>query len=85
MNKWLFRFFIIFQFFVYITNRIDSLTFNSSYNMIFFGDICIYTTEKSDIINKIGVEVNVPDNIGSIPNIKNKTLIKLSEDYFRIK
>ena len=84
MNKWLLSFFILLQFFGYITNRIDSLTFNSSYNMILFGDTCIYTTEKSNIINKIGVELNVPENIGSMPNITNKTLIKLSEEDFII-
>ena len=84
MDEWLFSFFILIQFFAYITNRIDSLTFNSSYNMILFDNICIYTTEQSDIINKIGVETNSPINVGNISYIKNKTLIKLSEEDFII-
>ena len=79
-----FRFFILFQICVYITPKIDRLTFNSSLNIILFNDTCIYNTEGSNIINKMHVESDYPQNVGTISNIKNKTLLKISNEDFII-
>ena len=76
MSKCFFRFLIIFQFFLYINNSINDLTFDPSLNIILFHDTCIYVTEKSDAIYKMKILGDKPENFSTTSNIKNKTLIK---------
>ena len=84
MSKSFVHLFILFQIYDYISNRIDKLEFNTSINIILFDHTCIYITEDDNIINKIDVEGNTPTIFGNFTNIKNKTLLKLSNDEFII-
>ena len=84
MNKYIFRFSIIFQFFIYIYNKID--TFNDSLKIILFEDnTCVFVEEEKSDIYKMKVNdesSQLLSNLSSISNIKNKTLIKISEEQF---
>ena len=82
MYKCFFSFLILLQFFLYINNSITDLIFDPSLNLILYDDTCIYTTEKSNTIYKMKISDNTPQNFSITSNIKNKTLIKLTDDSF---
>lgn len=97
MNKLFFIFIILIQIFLYIIqesndlNDLNSLLFdsylkillfNDSLKILLFNDTCIYVTENSDKIYKIKVEENIPKSFSSTTNIKDKTLIKISNESF---
>ena len=83
MNKWFSFIIFLLRSVVYIkSNNIDDLIHAPSLKYILFNETCIYMTEASNEINKIKVENDEPHLFSNTSNIKNKTLIKLSEEDF---
>ena len=82
MNKCFFRFLVFFQLIIYIYNSIDGKNFDPSLDIILFDDNCYYTDENSNYIYKEPVESGDKEEFMQISGVKNKTLIKVSEEIF---
>ena len=81
MQKCLFRFLVFIPLLVYICNSIDGQKFDSSLSIVLFGDYCYFTddNENMNAIYKMPVEED-KDVFVKINNLKNKTLIKVSDE-----
>ena len=83
MKKWLFISIIIHQLINSVISSIENLIFNSSLKLILYEDFCVYATEDKTYIYKRNIEGDKDESLIRTPqNIKNKTLIKLSNDSF---
>ena len=82
MNKCFFRFFVLFQIFLFINNNLSDLTFDSSYSALLFDDTCIFVTENSNTIYKMKINDQRPQSLNITSNIKKKYLIKISNEGF---
>ena len=83
MNKWLIKVLILYRFFFFV-NNIKNLPNDPSLNMILINDTCFYVSESSKDIYKIKVEEDNSKNFSTTSNVRNKTLIKLSEEQFMV-